>query len=198
PENSPETGILRVMEQEVERMASLVANLLQFSRPGQRQISSLDLREEIEKTLELINNQLVHRQIILQRVFAPDLPLVQADRQQVRQLLLNLVSNASDAMPSGGVLTITAQPESGGKKVRIEIQDTGIGIPARELEKILEPFYTTKPEGKGTGLGLAICRRIVEEHHGTLTVTSPGLGKGATVRIILPAANGSPSSILPD
>jgi len=99
---------------------------------------------------------------------------------------LNLFTNASDAMPKGGTLTIrvAAQPEE--KKIFIEIADTGTGIPSEILPKVMEPFYTTKPEGKGTGLGLAICRRIAQEHRGTFDITSEGIpGKGTKVRITL-------------
>jgi signal transduction histidine kinase len=187
PETSPAQAELQVMEQEVERMASLVSNLLQFSRSGQRQISSLDVREEVERTLELIQNHLLHRHISVQRDFAAHLPLIHADRQQLRQLFLNLFSNASDAMPSGGDLTIRIAPASEQPLVEITIADTGIGIAADSLKKVTDPFFTTKPEGKGTGLGLAICRRIVEEHKGKMRITSPGLGQGTTISIAFPA-----------
>ena len=113
----------------------------------------------------------------------------------MRQLFLNLFTNASDAMPRGGTLTIrvTAPPES--KQVIIEVADTGTGIPPEILPKVAEPFYTTKPEGKGTGLGLAICRRIVQEHNGTFDLTSEGIpGKGTTARISLPVTNGTNSA----
>jgi PAS domain S-box-containing protein len=197
PENAPEQSELKVMEQEVERMASLVSNLLQFSRSGQRQVSTLDIREEIERTLELIHNHLVHRRISVHREFSPSLAMIHADRQQLRQLFLNLFSNASDAMPDGGDLTIEAGSDEQKSRIRVVVRDTGIGISPEHLPKILDPFYTTKPEGKGTGLGLAICRRIVEEHKGTLRVFSPGPGGGAEFRISLPAVN-EPGAILED
>ncbi len=167
-------------------MGNLVTNLLQFSRRSQKQISTVDIREEIEKTLELIHYHLRKNNIQVIREFAPEVPVILADRQQLRQLFLNLFTNASDAMPKGGTLTIrvAAQPEE--KKVFIEIADTGTGIPPEILPKVMEPFYTTKPEGKGTGLGLAICRRIAQEHQGTLDITSEGIpGKGTKVRITL-------------
>ena len=167
-------------------MGNLVTNLLQFSRRSQKQISTVDIREEIEKTLELIYYHLRKNNIQVIREFATEVPGILADRQQLRQLFLNLFTNASDAMPKGGTLTIhvAAQPE--GKKIFIEIADTGTGIPPEILPKVMEPFYTTKPEGKGTGLGLAICRRIAQEHRGTLDITSEGIpGKGTKVRITL-------------
>lgn len=192
PPDSPAHHELKVMEQETERMARLVANLLQFSRPGHQQVSTFDVRNEIEKTLELSFFFLRKRNITLLREFAADLPLIQGDRQKLRQVFLNLIVNASDAMPQGGTLTVRA---FGGAladdkpAIVLEFADTGIGIPPENLAKILEPFFTTKPEGRGTGLGLAICRRIVHEHHGVIDLTSE-LGKGTTVRVTLPIRNG--------
>jgi len=193
--NSPEDSIsqqeLKIIEQEVERMSNLVANLLQFSRRGQQQLSTVDIREEIEKVLELIYYHLRKRNIVIWREFAKEAPHIQADRQQLRQLFLNLFTNASDAMPQGGTLTIrvAAQPES--MQVIVEVADTGMGIPPEILSKMSEPFYSTKPEGKGTGLGLAICRRIMKEHNGTFDIVSEGIpGKGTTARISLPVKNG--------
>jgi signal transduction histidine kinase len=115
--------------------------------------------------------------------------MIPADRQQLRQLFLNLFSNASDAMPEGGTLTIRVSVE--GQNVAIEITDNGQGIAPQDLQRVMDPFFTTKPEGKGTGLGLAICRRIIQEHGGTITVTSAGVpGQGTVVRLTLPGKNG--------
>jgi len=186
PPDSPQRRALEVVAREVERMGTLVAGLLHFSRRGARQISTLDVREELEQTLELIHYQLRQRQISVRREFAPAVPLVQADRQQLRQLFLNLFTNASDAMPQGGTLTIRVQGGAG--QVVMEIADTGEGIAAEALPQVLEPFFTTKPEGKGTGLGLAICRRILQEHGGTLDLSSDGVGHGASVHLTLPTA----------
>ena len=185
-QDDPRRRELEIIGQEVERMGNLVTNLLQFSRRSQKQISTVDIREEIEKTLELIHYHFRKNNIQVIREFAPEVPGILADRQQLRQLFLNLFTNASDAMPKGGTLTIrvAALPEE--KKIFIEIADTGTGIPPEILPKVMEPFYTTKPEGKGTGLGLAICRRIAQEHRGTFDITSEGIpGKGTKVRITL-------------
>ena len=191
-QDSPMWRELKIIEQEVERMAILIANLLQFSRRSQPQKSTVDICEEIEKALELIYYHLRKRSIVIWREFTKKAPHIHADRQQLRQLFLNLFTNASDAMPEGGTLTIrvTAPPES--KQVIMEVADTGTGIPPEILPKVVDPFYTTKPEGEGTGLGLAICRRIVQEHNGTFDLTSEGIpGKGTTARISLPVTNGT-------
>jgi signal transduction histidine kinase len=124
--------------------------------------------------------------------FEKDLPSIQADSQQLRQVFLNLLTNAADAMPEGGSLTVRASGgvlESGAPALVIEFSDTGIGVKAEDLPRLWEPFFTTKPEGKGTGLGLPICRRAVEEHQGTIDIESLP-EKGTTIRIILPAMEG--------
>jgi len=183
---------LKTMEQETQRMARLVANLLQFSRPGHQQVSTFDVSAEIEKTLELSFFFLRKRAVRVVREFAPDLPLIQGDRQQLRQVFLNLIVNASDAMSEGGTLTVRGFPRllpNDKAAVVLEFADTGTGISPELLPKIMEPFFTTKPAGKGTGLGLAICRRIVQEHHGTISLTSE-VGRGTTVYLTLPVRNG--------
>ena len=182
---------LLVIEQEVERMATLVSNLLQFSRRSHRQITTVDLREELTTLLEFVRYHLRSHRIDIVQDFATSLPAVEADRQQLRQVFLNLISNASDAMPEGGTLTVRSRAEAmAGPQtaVVVEFADTGIGVQTSDLPKLWEPFFTTKPEGKGIGLGLAICRRTVEQHHGTIEIeTKPG--QGATVRITLPATS---------
>jgi signal transduction histidine kinase len=197
--DDPRLRELKIIGQEVERMGNLVSNLLQFSRRSQPQISMVNVCDEIEKTLELVHYHLRKHNVTVAREFKPEGPLIHADRQQLRQLFLNLFTNASDAMPEGGTLTIrvTRRPEE--KQFCIEIADTGVGIPPEILPKIMEPFYTTKPEGKGTGLGLAICRRIAQAHNGTLSITSEEApGNGTRVCITLPFSNGSNSASLRD
>jgi PAS domain S-box-containing protein len=181
-----------IVSNEVERMGKLVGGLLQFSRRGQQEISTIDICEEIENSLELIEYHLRSHKIEVVRQFDSSLPTVQADRQQLRQVFLNLMTNASDAMPQGGKLTVRASAPANGPVmgVQVELADSGPGIAPADLEKIWEPFFTTKPEGKGTGLGLAICRRVVDEHRGGISIDSR-LGEGTTVRIFLPATNGS-------
>ncbi|HVF24252.1 MAG TPA: PAS domain S-box protein [Anaerolineales bacterium] len=206
---------LQVIESEVSRMSSLVANLLQFSRRSSTQVSTINVNEEIVNTLELIQYHLRQNSILIVQELSPDISLVQADRQQLRQVFLNLFTNAADAMPLGGMLTIRTwsgeKPDAGitaplrrsatqslglpvpdVPQVFIEVSDTGEGIPPDKLKRIWEAFYTTKPEGKGTGLGLAICKRIMQEHGGTIEVSSDGIpGKGTMVRLSLPAVKDS-------
>ena len=180
---------LQVIEEEVERMGTLVGNLLVFSRRWHRQISTLDLSEELTKLLDFLQYHLRSHKIAIVEDWQALLPTVEADRQQLRQVFLNLITNAGDAMEGGGTLTVRSRlgaMSSGQPAVVVEFSDTGTGIRTEDLPRLWEPFFTTKPVGKGTGLGLAICRRAVDEHRGTIEIeTAPG--KGTTVRITLPA-----------
>ena len=188
PADDPRRKGLEIIAQETQRMADLVANLLQFSRRGEDQISTVDIRQELAKAIDLIQHHLRKHRIDIVTEIAGDTPTIYADRQKLRQVFLNLLSNAGDAMPQGGTLklrSISVFSDDGEPAVMIEVIDTGVGIPKELHDKILEPFFTTKEEGKGTGLGLAICRRIVHEHRGTIRILSE-VGKGTTVRIVWP------------
>jgi PAS domain S-box-containing protein len=193
PADDPRRRALEIIEQEAKRMGDLVANLLQFARRGREQGSTLDVRQEIVSAVELIQHHLRKRQIAVIQELAPETPAIFADRQKLRQVFLNLLTNAGDAMPSGGTLRLRCAPTQTADSLRavlIEFEDTGVGIPPEYLEKVLEPFFTTKEEGKGTGLGLAICRRIIQEHRGSIQISSE-VGKGTTVRLVLPIRNGT-------
>jgi len=179
---------LEVVLKEVDRMATLVNNLLLFSRRSHRQVSTVDLREEVTTSLDFLSYHLRNHKIEAVCDFSPELPTAQADRQQLRQLFLNLLTNACDAMPAGGKLTVHVLPGEleSAEAVIVEFEDTGDGIAPADLRSVWDPFFTTKPEGKGTGLGLAICRRIVEEHGGVISIDSSERS-GTTVRLVFPA-----------
>jgi two-component system, LuxR family, sensor kinase FixL len=187
PTDDPNRRPLEIVEHEVERMAKLVGNLLNFSRAGRDQVSTVDVTDEIRKTIELTEPHLRRLNVEVVPEFHP-VPNIYADRQQLRQVLLNLFTNSGDAMPKGGRLSPRVrlgQMDSGRPAVIIEVADTGAGIPPEHMCNVMEPFFTTKEDGKGTGLGLAICRRIVNEHQGKLEIESE-VGRGTTVRIMLP------------
>jgi signal transduction histidine kinase len=188
PPDDPRRRPLEVVDGEVGRMARLVANLLNFSRAGRDQVSTVDVGDEIAKTVELTEHHMRARRTRVDLVLDPGPPTIHADRQHLRQVLLNLFTNAADAMPHGGRLTVRVRPAelpAGNPAVAIEVADTGVGIPREHLGRVTEPFFTTKEEGKGTGLGLAICKRIVQQHQGTLEIDS-AVGAGTTVRVTLP------------
>ena len=187
PADDPRRRALEIVDQEVERMARLVGNLLQFIRPGREQVSTVCIPDEVLKTTELTEPHFRRLNVTVHPEFEP-VPDIFADRQQLRQVFLNLFTNAGDAMPKGGRLTVRVRPGnlSGGRTaVAVEVSDTGAGIPADVLPRVFDPFFTTKEEGKGTGLGLAICKRIIDHHHGALEIESEH-GRGTTVRVALP------------
>jgi PAS domain S-box-containing protein len=187
PADDPRRRALEVVQQEAKRMGDLVSNLLQFSRRGDDARSTVSVPEELIKTTELVEHYLRRRDVQVAHHFHPQAPLISANRQKLRQVFLNLITNAADAMPKGGELRLKVSPttlESRQPGVVIEVSDTGHGIASEHLPNVFEPFFTTKEEGKGTGLGLAICRRIVQEHGGNLAIDST-LGEGTTVRVVL-------------
>jgi len=186
--DEPKRRSLQIVISEVERMAKLVFNLLQFTRRNYRQVSTIDVSEEITKSIDLIRYYLRNRRISVATEFDESLPSIHADRQQLRQVFLNLMTNAGDAMPEGGVLSVRVRNQAEGGKILIEFSDTGAGIAPDKLQRVWEPFYTSKPEGKGTGLGLSICIRIIEEHGGAISLDSE-VGKGTTVSVVLPTVN---------
>lgn len=192
--DDPKQEDLRTIEKEAMRCKSIIEALLNFARPLSSEKISINLNHILEEILEFINFQpSLKKKITVNKMFAPNLPATIADPGQLKQVFLNLIMNALQAMPQGGELTVSTQANTGSYKgqgdgsIRIDITDTGKGIPAHLLNKIFEPFFTTK-EDEGTGLGLAISYRIIEEHNGTITVVSQE-NKGTTFTITLPLRN---------
>lgn len=196
---------LLMSQDEVERLISIVQRLIDFYRPSREGMRPIDLHEPLDLVLTLVHNQLEQSHVRIVRETTSRLPHVFAIANHIKQVYMNLILNAIEAMPDGGSLTIRshvaeaafdedhgAAATSGaaghrvdGPSVVIEFSDTGQGIPPHELSKIFEPFYTTRT--KGTGLGLAISYSIIEQHHGELSVNSSP-GQGTTFRIRLPVA----------
>jgi two-component system NtrC family sensor kinase len=186
---------LRIIDSELERCKSIVDGLLDFSRPKARMKRPAEVNQIVEDALFLIKHHDKFRGITLKRELAEHLPTIEANQEQLIQVLLSIMLNAIDAMEGKGGLTIrTDKLPDRPQDVMIEIQDTGMGIPREDIPKIFEPFFTTKLPGRGTGLGLSICYGIVQEHGGRLLVDSQ-LGHGSVFRVILPVradgANGS-------
>jgi two-component system nitrogen regulation sensor histidine kinase GlnL len=185
-----------VVPRELERINAIVDGLLRLSRPSRLTLSRVTVPDLIEQVLELYGNQLDAKQITLVREYSPGLPAIDADREQLYQVVGNLVTNALDAMPDGGTLTVrtdfsdagaTAFVASGrwfvSQRIRIEIADTGAGIPPVQSAQVFDPFFTTKRSG--TGLGLAIVHKIVEDHGGSI-VFRPVPGGGTVFTVLLP------------
>jgi signal transduction histidine kinase len=176
---------LKIMESETARCTEIVKDLLAFARRTQITMENNSIESILNKTLNLISHDLDMKALQLIKNIAPDLPKVKCDFKQIQQVFLNLLYNASEAMPNGGTLTITANKVNGAKAlVEVSISDTGCGILEKDMENIFEPFFTTKEEGKGVGLGLSVVYGIIAKHHGTVTVESePGKGSTFTVRL---------------
>ena len=170
---------------EAMRCGEIVKNLLTFAREKSVAAKRIDLANLIHTVMLLVDHQLELAGIKCEI----DLPVKQytawGDSAQIQQCLMNLIFNAIDAMPQGGILTINGGMDDKEDMVWLTISDTGHGIEAEELPRIFEPFYSTKTDGKGVGLGLSMVYGIIREHNGTVGVDSE-VGKGSTFRVKLP------------
>ena len=179
---------LGLIRSEAFRCKNITMGLLDFSRSRSSGRTSIDLAEVVDSAARLLSHQKRGSGISFDIQRAGSLPSVSGDPGQLQQVIIALATNAVDAMPNGGQLTITTR--SSGSTVLVEVNDTGFGIAPENIPKIFEPFFTTKEVGKGTGLGLAVCYGILAEHGGSLDVQStPGVG--TTITISLPAINGN-------
>ncbi|MBI2889185.1 MAG: PAS domain S-box protein [Nitrospirae bacterium] len=180
---------IRLLDEQVDRIARIVQGLLTFARPSTAKRAAADLKQVIATVAELAASPVRAAGLTLDIQTDAALPTVQIDVQQVQQVILNLLQNAIQATPKGGRISARTLAQDGWAV--IEVSDTGCGIPATELNKIFEPFYTTKE--KGTGLGLALSRSIVIQHGGRLDAES-ALGKGSTFRVRIPLPEGADRS----
>ena len=191
----------RVVPRELERINRIVERLLELARPRRLSLKPVQLPALLERVVELYANQIETKQIMVLREYARDLPTVQGDGEHLYQAFLNLVTNALEAMGTGGRLTLRAgwsedrdwlssSRRAPKRSVKVEIEDTGTGIPPAEADKIFNPFFTTK-EG-GTGLGLALAHKIIEDHDGSVTFRSSP-GAGTTFRLLLPVIGEPPA-----
>jgi signal transduction histidine kinase len=169
----------KVLEQ-VRRIDGTVRDLLTYARPKAARLASTDIHEVIDNALGVVTLFPTSRVNVV-RHFQTGLPRAMVDGQQLGQVLSNLFINAVQAMPEGGTLTVATSSDPQG--IQVSVRDSGTGIPKSKLNRIFDPFYTTKT--RGTGLGLPICRRVVEAHHGTITVSSRQ-GQGSEFIVQLP------------
>lgn len=176
---------LRVIEHEVHRCKGIVDGLLDFSRPKPATKGPVNLNRVIEKTLFLLKHHSRFKQIVVCRKLDGAIPTVQGNEEQLIQVFMALLLNAMDAMEGRGTVTLRTASDARARAVTAEVLDEGAGIRSAELQKIFDPFYTTKPPGRGTGLGLSICYAIVAEHGGRIEVDS-ATGAGSAFRIVLP------------
>src|SRR5205823_8617648 len=172
---------LTVTKGEIGRLDYIVTQFLQAIRPSPPQKKLVSLNDIVRETIGLLRPEIENRGQTIEEKLARQLPSAPLDPAQIKQVLVNLVKNAVQAMTKGGVLTV--QTGSGADGVWVSIADTGCGIPQEQLNRIFEPFFTTKR--KGSGLGLMIVQRIVREHGGLIKLES-NVGQGTRFRIWLP------------
>ena len=182
---------LKIIESQLDRLADSVKNLLSFTRQPKPQLRSLDVNEVLEELIHLSEPWLLTRNVRLSTHLSTDIPSIFGDPTHLQTLFLNLITNALDAMPQGGMLmiktrqTLSSPSTENGRWIEISITDTGIGITEESKKRIFDPFFTTKKMGEGTGLGLAICEKIAKEHSGRIEVESE-VGKGSTIFVFIP------------
>ena len=186
PEGSKEKHYAGLIFSESVRLENILKNVLLFSRRDADQRQECNVSDVIEKALTMYEDLCEEKSITIEKRLR-EVPLINANREQVLQAIENLVSNAVDAMPGGGTLTVVVDREAAGDAsyVTVKIQDTGEGIEADNLGRIFEPFFTTKLATKGTGLGLSITQKVVEDHGGFIRVDSR-IGAGATFSLYFP------------
>jgi two-component system NtrC family sensor kinase len=197
PEGSSEAEDMDVVIRETKRCASIVRRLLDFARQKKPEKKFTDLNAVIEDVVRFIERPAQLHDTEITFDLAPDLPRVWVDEDQVKQVIMNILVNAQHATEGGGSIAIRTRrcptpvaPKPGAEPVEmveIAIVDTGCGIAEKDLQRIFEPFFTSKGVGKGTGLGLSVSHGIVEAHHGVIKVESV-VGKGSTFRVLLPIA----------
>jgi signal transduction histidine kinase len=186
----PVQRYMEIVNTEVRRIRGIVDNFLRFARPTSLVLGEVKLDEVVRHIVELVKYEAQERGVEIAVDFPTDLPDVSGDETQLGQIFLNLMINAVQAMPEGGTLRIagTNGTDAARSTIDVSVTDTGGGITKADLSKVFEPFFSTKPSGNG--LGLAIAYRIVEDHHGTIRVTSQE-GVGTTFALSFPAVSTS-------
>ena len=181
------TAIMRGALKQIDRATAITQKLSNFAKPIKEPTAQpVSVAQEVDEVLLLVGHDLTLEKITVEQEIAPDLPPIVVDRRQLQEVLFNLIRNAGQAIQPPGTIRVRAHA-SGEGQVRIEIADTGSGIPPDKLGKIYDPFFTTKEPGKGTGLGLFIVRQIVERNKGRISVESV-VGKGTTFFLDFAAA----------
>jgi two-component system NtrC family sensor kinase len=185
------TDVLERIKKSAFRADSIIKGLLSFTRQMPIQAEQVEIKPVIEETLSFIDHQLKLKHINLIKQFSPGLPKVIVDSNQIKQVFLNLLLNSIDAIHNGGTITISAEKVEtapGESHLKITLADTGCGIPRDRIEKVFDPFYTTKDSSGNAGLGLSIAKGIIDKHHGTVQIESGPEG-GTCVIIALPASD---------
>jgi two-component system NtrC family sensor kinase len=176
---------LKLMSSELERCGNIVSGLLSFSRQIPLEYKIIDLNDILKTVLQLVGHKLELQDITLSTCLHPGPILIRGNANRMQQTLLNLIFNAIEAMPAGGLLDIQSTINLKENSAALHIRDTGSGISKKNIGHIFDPFFTTKPEGEGTGLGLSIVYGVIRNHGGKVTVQSKE-GEGTVFTLTLP------------
>jgi signal transduction histidine kinase len=178
---------LKSVQEEIVRVTKITDSLLRFSRKEGSDSTQVEINDLLERSISIVEPDMKLNNINFIREFDKRLLMITANSNELRQVIMNLLNNAGDAMPEGGTITIRSEniKADGRTFVRIVVKDTGQGIEKGKLQKVFEPFFTTKKEGKGVGLGLSTSFTIIENHGGNISAKST-LGKGTEFIIDLP------------
>ena len=185
PEDDPRRADMEIIGQEAHRVADLVRRLLGLGRERGEVRAPVEVHGLLDHTLRLLEYRLQKEHITVVKQYTPNLPPVWGVRQELEQVVLNLLVNAWHAMPDGGTITIATQHRD--SQAVIAIADTGCGIPEGHMSRLFEPFFTTKPPERGTGLGLAVAHQLIAGHGGRIDIASQ-INQGTTVTVTLPLA----------
>jgi signal transduction histidine kinase len=183
---------LQAILDHIDRISEITRGLLDFSRHSDGAVGPVDLHGTLEKTIRLAGPSISRQDIQVELQRCPEALSVRGEEMQLQQAFLNILMNASQAMPDGGTLRIGTRRLSGEGMAEVEFEDTGPGIDGKDLERVFDPFFTTKEPGEGTGLGLAVTYGIVQSHRGQIEIDSEP-GKGTRVTIRLPLSEGGTS-----
>jgi signal transduction histidine kinase len=203
PSSQDQQVILQEMQEAVRRANTVITGLMDLS-PRELGTREANLHESIERALRALNDELVQGGVVVIRDLAGTLPAVRLDEAKIEQVFMNVFTNSLHAMPNGGRLTIKtgirtlgaeevqfeagdrsgARFREGERVIEARVEDTGCGVKPQDLDKVFEPFFSTKPTGKGMGLGLTVARKLIQLHHGTITVANRPKG-GVAVTILL-------------
>jgi signal transduction histidine kinase len=179
---------LNLVETEISRCSQIVSGLLSFSRMSPPNFGQVDIDELLQRSILLSRHKLELGNVRIESSVQPKMPSVIGDFNQLQQCVINLIFNALDAMPDGGMLKIDGRHDAANDRVIVTVKDSGLGISPDNVTHIFEPFFTTKKEGYGVGLGLSTVYGIIERHNGKVSVESRP-GDGTTFMLALPVAN---------
>lgn len=182
PSGDSQKEDLSVIEEEIHRINEIVDQFLRFAKPAPPLLKKAEVFSIVNEILQLLRPQIEKQRIVVQKEFQP-LPPIWMDREQMKQVILNLLLNSVQAMPQGGLLSLKGHLQEGDRWIKLSVQDSGAGIPLENMNKLFDPFFSTK-EG-GVGLGLSIAHRIIDQHQGKIEVESEP-GKGTLFTVWLP------------